>query len=546
MQHIKNLTIAIILILVTGCSGFFDSPLSDKETGEDINLLIVDMNFFDTRVTYKFIDAKEDYVITSPANITFSGKNANDIVSFSGKKNQEYTTSVGQLELTLDPNVEFSETDPFEFAVNVEIDGYTPMSKGVQFRSVGIKTVEVHLSKKADEQEEDLSGEINTEGGDTTFYFIAPFINGLKSAAADPETYEINYSVTLASILKFKDQYDDFIFSSAQEAMDAYNADPEHFIVINRSYYSDYDPWIDVLNIDGTPQSVIFHLLETGSINEIRVAGTVVADLNGGMVSSSATYSGTPLPDYFGFAQLEGSSYYISGTDTVYYTPTFSYKLVKASDETLCPTGTNITFESSVISSFSITADVYDRQDPPELINTLTFTGNFPETFVVENTPPIPVTLIFRDNNPAFEPIANLEIEDFCSGTATVTVVPSDGYHEYQIVLKAYCPDNPTIAIAPTYSGEFRIANSGNEWQGTSMVGGVVDLLGLPDQEYEYRLLWENEWEYTTMWTEFDANGNYLHDTDSRSITSEVLPDGRIRINIEHEFTQSVCDDMGW
>ena len=119
------------------------------------------------------------------------------------------------------------------------------------------------------------------------------------------------------------------------------------------------------------------------------------------------------------------------------------------------------------------------------------------------------------------------------------------GYQEYQIVLKAFCPDNPLIAVAPTYSGEIKMKNSDLPWQGVDMIGGVVDLLGEPNQEYQLRLLWEDAWEYSTYFTEFDENGNYVHETDSR-ITTEIMEDGRMRVNVEKTFSQNVCDDLGW
>jgi hypothetical protein len=543
---LKPSAIILMALLIGGCDGFFEDPLKDKDSGEDVNLLIIDLNFFTTRVSYKFVDATNGFLITSPATITFSGKNANDIVNFGGKKNLSYTTEVGQLELTIDPNVKFSETNPFEFAINVTIEGYRPMSKGVQFTNEGIKTVEVQLSKISDQNENILGGEIHTGNGDTTFVFKATSPGGNKSAQIESNPYNINYTITLSSILKFKNQQGNLIFSSSQQAMEAYNANPANFINMTINSFSDYNPWIDVLDIGGSTQCVIFHLLETGNLEVIRVNGIVIGDLNGGTIASSASFTGTPTPDYFGFAELSGSSYRISGTDTIYSVPGFSYKLVEASDEILCPTGTSLTFQSPIVSSFSITADVYDRQEIPQLLMTLNFTGNFPETFVVENTPPVPVTLVFRNNNPSFKPIPNLQIDNFCTGNANITVEPQTGYEGYQIVLKAFCPDNPTIAIAPTYSGEFRIANSSDPWQGASMVGGVVNLLGKPNQEYEYRLLWENKWEFMTIWTEFDAQGHYLHTFDSRSIVSQILDDGRIRISIDQDFKQSVCNKMGW
>jgi hypothetical protein len=537
-------TIFLAMIAMNGCDGF--DPIKDKETGKDINFLIVDMNFFKTRMSIKFIDASEGYIITLPAKVTFSGKNSDDIVNFSGEKKALFETSQGQLELTTDPNIKISESKPFEFAVNAEIEGYRQMSKGIIFNQEGIKTIEVYLSKIKDQNEEDLGGTINTGNGDTTFVFGMANTGGLKSAATGSELCDVTYSITLSSILKFKNQSGNLIFNSSQEAINAYNADPANFISLSVYNFSEYLPWIDVLETEEGSRSVIFHLLETGGLSGIQVAGQTVGNLNGGIISSSTQFTGANTPDYFGFNQFNGSANLITGTDTVYTSLGFTYRVASAQNEVLCPSGTTIIFTSTATSSFSITADVYDRQVVPQLITTLHFTGNFPDTFVVENTPPIPVTLLFRDDNVSFQPIASFQINNFCSGTVNVDVSPTSGYQSYQIVLKGFCPDNPGIAVAPTYSGEFRLAGSTNPWQTVTMSGGVVDLLGLPNRQYEYRLLWENDWEYTSLWTEFDAQGNYTHTTDARNISSQYLPDGRIRINIDHDFKQSVCDQMGW
>ncbi|MFW6245893.1 MAG: hypothetical protein ACOC13_00445 [Tangfeifania sp.] len=539
---IKTAFLLLIMAVLTGCSDYLDNPLKDKETGDDINLLIIDFNFFNTRLTYKLIDASDGSVITAPATLRFSGENGNDIVTFSGEKKTEFVTTQGQLELTVDPNVEISEDNPFKYAVNVEAEGYNTLTKGFQLNNEGKKTIELRLSKKADEDDSDLDGDVDTENGDTTIVFSSVIASQLKSAEVDKE-YEISYSITWNDLLKFKDTNGDLLFNSSEEAWTAYESDPDNFMSISVNTFSDYDPEIDVVYIDGVPESVLFHKLETGNLNEIHVDGREVGDLNGGVISSAASYSGTPTPDIFGFATFN-DAWNVSGTDTVYNTSDFSYTLVKASEEELCETGSNITFQSDVTSSFSIDADVYDIND--NLLTTINFKGNFPETFQVENTPQKAVKLVFRDNNPAFKPIPTLAIDDFCTGDYTVDVDAQDGYEQYQVVLKAFCPDNPSVAVAPTYSGEFKIAGSSNPWQGVDMAGGVVDLLGLPNQEYQLRLLWENEWEYSTLFTEFNADGSYAHTTGSDNIYSEEIEDGRIRINIEHTFSEDVCIDMGW
>jgi hypothetical protein len=538
----RNLGILVLIAAFSGCSSYLDNPLKDRETGEDINLLVLDFNFFDTRISVKLTDARDGSLLTVPATVKFTGENGEDIVTFAGEKQPEFSTSQGQLEVTVDPNVSISEDSPLKFAVNVQAEGYNTVSKGFQFQTEGKKTIEVELSKTEDEEESEYGGDIGFGDGDTSLVFSA-FNSQLKSALANESLYHIQYEISIPSFLKLRDSEGKLLFDSSEELLSIYNADRANFLKLTVNKFTDYKPETNVVDINGQPVGVLFHKLETGRLSKLVVAGTEVADLNGGVILSRCIYTGTPAPDLFGFAVFSTDRWHITGTDTAYTSLNFSYTLAKASTEPLCSTGSQITFRSNAISSFSIDADVYDSED--NLLTTINFKGNFPETFTVENTPQQAVKLVFRNNNPAFQPLPPLEIADFCSGNYEVEVTPTEGYQEYQIVLKAFCPDNPTFAVAPTYSGEYKIKGSENPWQGADMTGGVVNLLGLPGQEYEYRLLWENEWEYSTLVTEFDEKGNYLHNSGSE-IYSERMNDGRIRIYIEHKFSQNVCDDLGW
>ncbi len=170
----------------------------------------------------------------------------------------------------------------------------------------------------------------------------------------------------------------------------------------------------------------------------------------------------------------------------------------------------------------------------------------FPQTFVVENVPSKAVKLIFRNNNPSFNQIAPLEISDFCSGNYEINVTPTSGYQQYQIILKALCRDNKEIAIAPTYSAQIKLKNS-QTWQEINMKGGIVDYLGLPNEDYELRLLWKSEWEYSSYSTKFDISGNYLGEPKKDAkVKSKKLIDGRMQISVEKTFEQNICEDLGW
>ena len=528
--------------ILASCEDTFRNPMKDKETGEDINLLIVDFNFFKTHLTVNLLDAATQNRISVPGTIAFSGRNGNDIVNYSGNRKVSYQLTEGQLELTVDPNVKPSTAEPFEFSVSASADGYNSLSKTVSFRSDGKKTIDIFLSKRTDESGTQLGGEVVVSDGDTTVVFGISRQMRIKSASQE-KPFRIKYTLTINDFLKLKDTSGNLLFNSAEEFMQAYNQNPENFLYIHVNTYNNYPSWPDVLVADGIRQNVILKLLETGTIEYMSVGGTRVGSFNGAVMTGACEWISADEPSRWGYAVYQDDAWLFQGkTRTISALP-HSYHVVSATEASLCPSGAVIRFEAGFKSGFSITADVRDMQG--KLIYTQNFTGNFPASFTLENVPDVPTTLVFRDNNSSFKTISNLEVSSLCSGNYTVNVQPKEGYNSYQIVLKAYCEKNPLIAIAPTYSGEYRIKGSSDPWQGGFMQGGVLDLLGKPDQEYEYRLLWENEWETSTFHSRFNPDGTYPYTSDSK-ITSEKLSDGRIRINISHIFRQKVCDTLNW
>ncbi|MEN8117133.1 MAG: hypothetical protein ABFS16_09150 [Bacteroidota bacterium] len=535
---VRLITGIFLLASVGGCGEMLDNPLKDKKTGEDINLLIVDFNFFKTRITCKLVDATDNTVITRPANIYFTGANANDIVTFAGEKKESFQTSQGQLELTIDPNVDISSGSPLNFAVNVEIEGYNTLTKGIQIQTEGKKTFELMLSKKVDESETDLSGELDLN--DSTIVISQAFSN-LKSGAVDEKEYKIKYSISLNELVKFKDTQDRLIFSSVDEAIEAYQSNPDDFLKMRVSTYDDYLPDVDVIRQNGILKMVLFHKLETGRLIWLNITGKEVGDLNGGKIVSTADYLGETQPQFFGFAEFKNAAWEIHGTTNIYTNIEFSYTLAKASEDDLCETGSKITFSSEMISSFSIYADFFDENN--KRFKTTNFKGSFTESFILENVPSRAAKIRFRSNTPSFKPIPYLHIENLCIGSYDINVEKADGYEEYQVVLKAFCPDNPTVAVAPTISGEIKIKNSNDPWQGIEMNGGVANLLAVPDTDYELRFLWENDWETTTFRTE---PGNISNQLSNSNVKYGQTEDGRTKIMISHTFEQDICNEMGW
>ncbi len=539
----RNLLLLITIIAISfGCGEMLNDPTVDKETGEDINILIVDFNFFTTRATFKLVDVEDNTTIEEQANIWFTGENANDIVNFAGEKNDSYSTTEGQLELTFDPNVEVSASSPLEFAVNIEIDGYQSFSQGLQINSEGKKTFELQLTKESTDDDVLTGAEDPDDEG--AFIFSIANTSSIKSASAEAEdSYKIKYTIQKSDIINFKDYYGRTFFASVEELDSAYDANPNDFIQLTIGKSTEYPQTVDRVMVDGEAKLVAFQRLETGMLNNIVIDDRKVYDLNGGSIEQTCTYSDSPIPAAFGLVTFETDSWVFYGTTEVYTALNFEYTLASSTLESLCSSGSSITFTSSMVSSFSIYADFYN--DEGDVIYSECFTGDFPETFTLENIPAGSATMQFRDNNPAFQKITDVEIADLCEGDYEVEVLKAEGYTEYQVVLKAYCSDNPTVAIAPTYSGEYRIKDSGDDWQGVDMDGGIVNMLMKEDEDYQLRLLWDEEWETIDFSTSFDANGNYTGSLDI-DIETEALDDGRTQLKIEYTFEQDICNDLGW
>ena len=528
---------SLLILLLSGCGEMLDNPLKDKETGKDINLLIVDFNFFTTRMNFRFLDAENNMVITDEAKIWFTGENANDIVDFTGSKNSIYSTSEGEIELTVDPNIAINESNPLDYAVHVEVEGYETFSKGIQINAEGKKTFELPLIPQSSGEETTMTG--TEEDGSFVFSF-APYT---KSGSAAEKTYEIKYKISPEDLIKFVDYYDHPMFSSVEEAMAAYQADPANFLKMTVEKKTDFPVIIDRVYTNGEGKMVLFHKLESGVFKELLVTGRRVADLRGGSIEQLAKNLANPEPDIFGFVEFSNAGWTVLGTSLSHQSLRFSYTLASASLDPLCPSGASIRFASNASSSFSIDADIYDLAG--NLIETTNFKGAFPESFTLENMPNVAAKIVFRNNNTGFKEIAPLEVSSLCSGSYEVDVDPAEGFVGYQVVLKAFCTDNPSVALAPTYSGQIRIKNSNDPWQGIDMQGGVTDVLAKENETYQIRFLWKDNWETSEFTTKFDANGHYLNESNS-NVSAELMNDGRIKMIIEHTFEQDVCDDLGW
>lgn len=539
---LKSLLFLFTLTFLSSCGEYFDDPLVHKDTGEDINLLVIDFNFFTTNLTYKLLDSESGELIQKEARVRFHGNNGKDIVTYTGERKSEYFTSEGMLELTLDPNIEVSKNSPAVFGIQVEVDGYEIYTKGFQLSTEGRKTLELQLHKISD-RTESKDGDTSYDEEDETFYFsIAE--SGLKSARVESKPFDLRFSMTLADVAKLEGE-SGLLFTSKEDAYNHYLEYQNDFFVMNFGKSNDFKPEIDLIDDGSGSRAVLFEKLEQGELISLKVAGMKVTGFGNGKMNATTIWKGAENHELFGFFNFEEGTWNYKETVTSFYRPDFTYLIARVLDDAICATGTSVTFQSDMKSGFSINADLFDMNG--DYIKSMNFTGNFGDSFVLENMPQVPVKLKFRNENPSFAPLETQMINDPCSGSISIEVQLNPEYKEYQIVLKALCPDDPTIAIAPSYNAQIRIAGSDADWQSVSMFGGVANVTGIPGQDYEMRLLWEEEWEYSEYSTKFDQNGDYAGAIEPGStITSKVLEDNRIRIEIVKTFEQGICNDMGW
>lgn len=179
-NRIKVLALLIATLFISNsCSDLLNNPLKDKETGEDITLLLLDLKVFDTQLAVSLKDSKSGDVISDDKmQIFFTGKDADKIVDGNGKKDTIFNVPNGFLEVNLDPSIIPSEDNPVEFQV-VAISGsnlWVGFPKEVSITENGIYDIEI-------EMDELIGGE---EFGGDEFEFLNFEQVELKSSTLGP------------------------------------------------------------------------------------------------------------------------------------------------------------------------------------------------------------------------------------------------------------------------------------------------------------------------------------------------------------------------
>lgn len=135
----------IFFISLGGCN-YFSNPLIDEETGESIKLLVVDLNFINTKLALHLQDMETgEYISSEEIEIFFIGDDADNVITFTGTKPEKFTTSSGFLEVGIDPNIAVSKENPIELTVVAVGDNYVSAPMALFYSTEGSKDVIIKL-----------------------------------------------------------------------------------------------------------------------------------------------------------------------------------------------------------------------------------------------------------------------------------------------------------------------------------------------------------------------------------------------------------------
>ena len=150
------LSLIFVSLLLTSCDP--DGILTDKQTGEDIPLVMIDPNFTTTSFQLRLLDIETGNRIEEPVEVElFSNK---PLVDLSGKYISSETITNGLLNFSLSPNEEVSQSDTLYLFINAisENSGYVFTSKFDQFSEEKYSIITLEGTKSSN-----ISAEMNSQ-----------------------------------------------------------------------------------------------------------------------------------------------------------------------------------------------------------------------------------------------------------------------------------------------------------------------------------------------------------------------------------------------
>ena len=148
----KNICLLIIVISMlfttTGCEDLLNNPMKDKDSGENITLLLLDLNFIDTKLQFWFVDSETNEPIENELiELQVWGVNGDRLITFRGKKPELFSTSIGYLELGYDPNYEVRKDDPLSITIMAVSKSGISAPQFLSYTTEGAKDIIISMNK---------------------------------------------------------------------------------------------------------------------------------------------------------------------------------------------------------------------------------------------------------------------------------------------------------------------------------------------------------------------------------------------------------------
>lgn len=485
----KISTLFILLFAVgTGCSDLTNNPLNDKETGESIQVLLLDNgSFFDTRFVFSFVDQETgERLSDTELEVTIDGEKKDKLVSMMGDKNESgvYTTSNGRLTLAYDPNYEISESNPIELVVfaTTSEPGYYSLPAEVSYNREGSYEIIVEMVEYIDP----FDGLFSAQNGESALK--SAFNSNKVNAAPMPFTVmakinnngveipEFNYTSVLND--KFLNNYMFFghkiyaVFNldSKKTSGETFSAE---FTSQNPNFdealYDNYGAFVYY-----TPGNVWNPALGLGFSQELT---HVYTDRN------TYTYFGTTRNNIVKCA--DGIDITVKGNDNIKGSAKFTYQVLS---------GTEVLKSGKLsFSSFPHTTNTGVLYYPSDN-NTVTVKIQSDAQYDLDKT--------------------EVTLSDFCDKNIEIVATPKVNLKSYTIAVNFTCPGQ-NIGASPSIRGEYKIKGSDDDPVEFEFVNGVTTLQLVEGETYEIKGSIEDSQEQT-----FDMPTN---SQDASSVTAQAL-----------------------
>lgn len=474
MQRFLQKTVAVIVVLVTlqACESWMRNPLTDKETGEDIKLLVVDFNFIQTKLAFHLKDILTDqYIEGSEVELKFIGEDAEHLITFAGTKPDQFLTSTGFLQVGVDPNIPITSEDPLNISVVAIGERYVSAPMALSYTTTGLKDVLLRVTRIGDK-----SG--------STGAFSEPFdliFNG-ETQSADLSYLGDIRSAETGTAYSYLNMYQNLV---AGELLANNLSDPLLY-----DDYGVYYAWGD--EILSPPELPVRQVnLNSGALVYSSVLKTGIEKCSQGLTIQINSSDGT------------------AGSGSFAYQLTFSDGSAR---------------EGIVSGTFPIEVLIDDIYYPA---------GNPAVTVTVE-----------EDSQYTISGAA--ELSTACGELARFTATPKTNLQAYKWIVRYSCPDLQA-SFALSIGGEFKIADSEEEWTRFQFVEGVAILQLVRNEQYHFRINIDGEVYEYELPTDPNELDTFIRDNQSEDFyLIETLTiseaDALVTVEADVQLAGDVCD----